>query len=445
MRKKFLGCALATALSVLGLIGCGAGDTETVTSMDSAAEAQVSDETENEETDVAQKEITWATWGNEGELKRFEELNEAFMKANPDVKVNFIPIPNNGYMDKLLAMIASGTEPDVYYIASGYHSLALEGKLEPLDSYMENDSNVNKDNFFPNLLPYLTVDGQLYGLPVDTAPRALYYNKTMLKELGLEDPNELEEQGKWDINAFEEMAGKISDAGKIALVLENNQESNVCWFGSSGASMYDENGKCIINSPESVAIYTKMQNMIKDGKIQWNANSKIDPNGLFMGQQLAFVEAGRWLMPLFKDIKDFEFDVCPIPAGLTGDRTVFISSIPLGMSANSKDKETAWRFMSYFLGEEGQTFRLKDNGNCIPSINLPGLDEATFMNEPLPEHKEIWKKYREEGVRGYVEDSLYPEAGKALSNAEDEMFVNFADVQTTLQSLQDQINQIVSQ
>lgn len=30
MRKKFLGCALATALSVLGLVGCGAGDTETV-------------------------------------------------------------------------------------------------------------------------------------------------------------------------------------------------------------------------------------------------------------------------------------------------------------------------------------------------------------------------------------------------------------------------------
>lgn len=128
-------------------------------------------------------------------------------------------------------------------------------------------------------------------------------------ELGLEDPNELEEQGKWDINAFEEMAGKIKDAGKIALVLDNNQESNICWFRSSGATMYDENGKCIINSPESVAIYTKMQNMIKDGKVQWNGNSKIDANGLFMGQQLAFVEAGRWLMPLFKDIKDFEFDI----------------------------------------------------------------------------------------------------------------------------------------
>ena len=61
MRKRFLGCALATALSVLGLVGCGAGDTETVTSADSAAEVQVSDKTE---TDVAQKEITWATWGN---------------------------------------------------------------------------------------------------------------------------------------------------------------------------------------------------------------------------------------------------------------------------------------------------------------------------------------------------------------------------------------------
>ena len=46
MRKKFLGCALATALSVLGLVGCGAGDTETVTSADSAAEVQVSDKTD---------------------------------------------------------------------------------------------------------------------------------------------------------------------------------------------------------------------------------------------------------------------------------------------------------------------------------------------------------------------------------------------------------------
>ena len=95
MKKRFLGCALATVLSVFGLIGCGAGDVETTTSSDTTTEAQVSAETENEEADVAQKEITWATWGNEGELKRFEELNEAFMEANPDVKVNFIPIPNS--------------------------------------------------------------------------------------------------------------------------------------------------------------------------------------------------------------------------------------------------------------------------------------------------------------------------------------------------------------
>ena len=41
MRKKFLGCALATALSVLGLVGCGAGDTETVTSADSRCRYQI--------------------------------------------------------------------------------------------------------------------------------------------------------------------------------------------------------------------------------------------------------------------------------------------------------------------------------------------------------------------------------------------------------------------
>ena len=83
MKKRFLGCALATVLSVSGLMGCGTGNVETTTSSDTTTETQVSDEIENDKTDAAQKEITWATWGNEGELKRFEALNEAFMEANP--------------------------------------------------------------------------------------------------------------------------------------------------------------------------------------------------------------------------------------------------------------------------------------------------------------------------------------------------------------------------
>lgn len=65
MRKKFLGCALATALSVLGLVGCGAGDTETVTSADSAAEVQVSDKTETEEPMQHKRK----SLGQHGEMK----------------------------------------------------------------------------------------------------------------------------------------------------------------------------------------------------------------------------------------------------------------------------------------------------------------------------------------------------------------------------------------
>ena len=78
-------------------------------------------------------------------------------------------------------------------------------------------------------------------------------------------------------------------------------------------------------------------------------------------------------------------------------------------------------------------------------MDLPGLDEATFMNEALPEHKEVWQKYRAEGIAWICGRFLHPETANVLSDAEDEMFANFADVQTTLQSLQDQINQIVSQ
>ena len=427
MKKRSVVCALlAMVLAAGSLVGCGSNNNSDTSSKSATG------------TSGAQKEVSWATWGNEGELARFNALNEAFMKENPDVKINFISIPSNGYMDKILSMVSSGTEPNIYYVESGYHNLAASGKLENLEPFMENDKNgVTRDNFFPNVLPWFEVDGTLYALPCDTAPITLYYNKDMLSSLGLEDPNDLDAQGKWDINAFEEMAKKITESGKVTLLLDNSDQSQIGWFASSGAEYFNDDAtECTIYSDKAVEIYTKVQNMVKNGLIQWNGSGSMDPNGLFMGQQLAFVEAGRWLMPLFKDIKDFEYDICPMPSGLDGGRETAIASVPVVMSANTSDKETAWRFFSYFESEAGQTFRLQDYGNCIPSINLPGLDDTVFMNEPAPAHKELWQKYRSEGRTKYVACSMYPETAQLLKDANDKMFANFEDVDTVLKQLQ---------
>ena len=153
MKKRSVVCALlAMVLAAGSLVGCGSNNNSDTSSKSATG------------TSGAQKEVSWATWGNEGELARFNALNEAFMKENPDVKINFISIPSNGYMDKILSMVSSGTEPNIYYVESGYHNLAASGKLENLEPFMENDKNgVTRDNFFPNVLPWFEVDGTLYA------------------------------------------------------------------------------------------------------------------------------------------------------------------------------------------------------------------------------------------------------------------------------------------
>lgn len=39
--------------------------------------------------------IKWATWGNPGELTRFQEFTKDFNSRHPDIEAELIPIPGN--------------------------------------------------------------------------------------------------------------------------------------------------------------------------------------------------------------------------------------------------------------------------------------------------------------------------------------------------------------
>ncbi|MEO6942581.1 MAG: extracellular solute-binding protein, partial [Terrimesophilobacter sp.] len=61
--------------------------------------------------------VVWSTWGTPQELTRYKEFDTQFMKDHPDIKVVLQPVADYGdYHTKLLAQLASGTAPDVFYI-----------------------------------------------------------------------------------------------------------------------------------------------------------------------------------------------------------------------------------------------------------------------------------------------------------------------------------------
>ena len=93
----------------LSLAACGGGGSSSGSNPGSASGSQ-----------GGQTEITWWAFPTFGVDSGYEkEVAEAFMAANPDVKVKIETIDFTAGPDKLTAAISAGTAPDVLFDAPG--------------------------------------------------------------------------------------------------------------------------------------------------------------------------------------------------------------------------------------------------------------------------------------------------------------------------------------
>lgn len=114
--------------------------------------------------------VQFASWGSKSEIDILKPLLSEFEKENPDIKVDFMHIPQN-YFQKIHLLFASNTAPDVIFINNLYLPIyANAGLLEELNT---------DDNFYPQSLNALSWQGKLYAIPRDVSNLVIYYNKDM--------------------------------------------------------------------------------------------------------------------------------------------------------------------------------------------------------------------------------------------------------------------------
>ena len=114
-----------------------------------------------------------------------EEMVQAFEAAHPDITVKLV---NTGsaaaQYEKLQVAFAAGSgAPDVAMMEYPYISqFALSGDIIPLDDL--GGAEVKAD-FVDGAVNQLTVNGQLYGTPLDVAPMALAYRTDLFEQAGI--------------------------------------------------------------------------------------------------------------------------------------------------------------------------------------------------------------------------------------------------------------------
>jgi multiple sugar transport system substrate-binding protein len=137
---------------------------------------------------TGEKVIFWDTMTDiQGEC--IQRIVDAYNAANPAVQVERVTVVPTSTSDssQLLTAVRAGTGPDVYYMNRPFATQrAADGALEDITSYLTKiDPNV-ADKYLDFAWKEVQYKGKIYGLPFDTDSRALFYNKTLLREAGID-------------------------------------------------------------------------------------------------------------------------------------------------------------------------------------------------------------------------------------------------------------------
>ncbi len=133
----------------------------------------------------AQVEIEYWQYTFAQRVQAIDELIKRFEAANPGIKVKHTHVPYDDFRVKIAAAIPAGQGPDVVQLFYGWLQDYLKaGLLQPLPAAAFPAADVERE-FFP-IVGQMKVDGKYYALPTAVRSLALFWNKALFKEAGLD-------------------------------------------------------------------------------------------------------------------------------------------------------------------------------------------------------------------------------------------------------------------
>lgn len=141
------------------------------------------------------KEITvWEIQTEDPMREVFADSIARFEEANPGFKVNDVVMANEDYKQKISIALGSDTAPDIFitWTGGGMREYIDADRILDLTEYMNKDNY--KDYFLDAAIAQATMDDKIWCVPVENCSiAALFYNKQLFEEYGVEIPTTIEE------------------------------------------------------------------------------------------------------------------------------------------------------------------------------------------------------------------------------------------------------------
>jgi multiple sugar transport system substrate-binding protein len=294
--------------------------------------------------------------GDAGKLQ--ETFISEFEAANPGVKINMSPKNDDELTAGITAAAASKTLPDMYMQSDdmGANDVKLDALANVYDLWMAMPESYRKQ-FNPAMVADMTPkDKTMWGMPYTGYSSFLFRNLTVLKAAGIDPAEKVTTWAQW----LEQMK-KIKAAGYDALP-NMSLAYNDFVAVYSGVASDSQWGIDWANKKTNLdpAAYAELMTFLMEAKKYGTdiGNRDQAAEDLFKSNKLAYRISGPWTNVPYAEAKkttglDYDYVVLPgntadNPAGHRGDEFI-------GISPDSKNKEMAWKFITYISDEPQMT------------------------------------------------------------------------------------------
>jgi len=326
----------------------------------------------------------WDTNANPRLTAKWQELIASFEKKNPDIKVNYVGLPNSSYLQKVQNALVTGEIPDVLLIGNDIASLIAQKSLVPLDDAFKEAGLPDKiDKSMVETERGNSADRLLYKAPLTALSDVIWYRKDWLAEANLKEPK------SYDDFFADAKALTNPGANRFGFAFRGGPGSMppmiAMTYGISGVGQFfTKDGKATLDDKANVDAFKRYVGLYG------NQSAPADISNDYPKIVAAFDGGSAWAM--HHNLGSYQDHVTALGADkvagvqpFPNKKGVITATAPaisgLSILDGSKHKAAAWKFVQY-MSTDGNSDWSETVGQ-VPALTAAQKDQWVQDSQPI--------------------------------------------------------------
>lgn len=361
---------------------------------------------------VAPQNNTVTVWLPFDEVSTYNQISQAFIKANPTVAldVKYIQAKDSqSYEAQVVNAIANGNGPDVWMVRNDWIPKHIDKSAPAFSAAKGSDPVVTlKQNIIDSVVDANTFNGKLYGLPMSADTLAVIYNADFYNAYVGAATNDQQKAAlakmattwndlKLQVEAVSKVSGATISRSGLAIGTASNTFGSVdvlsAFLAESGATVLSDDKKsvafnlavtstdgAIFPATNTLDYYTSFAKS-SSPNYSWNTTLG-DPIVAFLNQKTgAIIGYYSTLQQIMAQNPKFSIQVAPLVQASDSavkSRTDYGNSWSLVVNKNSANTAVDWSYLSYLSNRDVQDQYVQATGRLpiTRSTTQPTLDQV---------------------------------------------------------------------